>query len=109
MPFMKIMVMPRKAVIVISVAMKGCRRPFVTRMPLSVPNAVPMINARSIASPAGMPPLIKEAQKAVVSASTEPTDRSMPPVRMTHVIPNAIKPLIEDCLTSDMKLSNVLN
>ena len=108
-PFMKIMVMPRNAVMVISVAMKGCRRPLVTSVPLIMPKQVPMASVRSIAIPTGMPPLIKVAQNAMVRASTDPTDRSMPPVRMTQVMPNAMKPLMEDCLTSDMKLSIVRN
>ena len=33
-----------------------------------------------------------------VSAITEPTDRSIPPVKITNVIPTARIPLIETCL-----------
>lgn len=32
------------------------------------------------------------------TAATEPTDRSMPPVRMTKVMPVAIRPFMEICV-----------
>ncbi len=44
------------------------------------------------------------AQNTEVSASTEPTERSIPPVKITPVIPKAIKPLTDDCFKSESKL-----
>src|SRR5581483_3986401 len=39
------------------------------------------------------------------SASTDPTDRSMPPVRITKVMPMAIRPVIDDWRTIFQMLS----
>ncbi len=109
LPSMKIMVRPRYTVIVIRVAINGWSRPLVTRRPLIRPNPVPITSARSMARPTGIPFVIKLAQNAVVKASTEPTERSIPPVSMTQVMPNAINPLIDDCRSSDKKLLTVRN
>ncbi len=108
-PSIKIIVRPLYTVMVISVAIKGCRRPFVTSTPLIRPKPVPMASDRNMATPTGMPPAIKLAQNAVVNASTEPTERSIPPVSITQVIPKAIKPLMDDCRSNDKKLLTVRN
>ncbi len=42
-----------------------------------------------------MPPTISPAASVPASAITEPTERSMPPVRITYVIPTAMMALIE--------------
>ena len=106
---MKIIVNPLNTVIVINVAINGCKRPFVTNIPLIIPNNTPNTNATIIAIATGVPLAIKLAQIAVVSANTEPTDKSIPPVNITQVIPNAISPFIEDCLSKDKKFFTVLN
>ena len=106
---MKIIVNPLNTVIVINVAMNGCKRPFVTNTPLIIPNTTPNTNATIIAIATGVPLAIKLAHIAVVRANTEPTDKSIPPVKITQVIPKAISPFIEDCLSNDKKFFTVLN
>ncbi len=49
-----------------------------------------------MASPGAKPWLISMAIVTPVSARIEPTERSMPPVRMTNVIPMATTPMMED-------------
>ena len=44
-----------------------------------------------------VPPLATTAATMPQKASSEPTDRSMPAVRMTKVMPSAISPVIEIC------------
>ena len=51
-----------------------------------------------------MPPLMKLAITALESASVLPTERSMPPVRMTKVIPKEISALMETWRSRFFKL-----
>ena len=102
-----IMVRPRYTVMVIRVAIKGCRRPLVTITPLITPMAHPRTSARIMARPAGTPAVIIPAHRAVLRASTEPTDKSMASVRMTKVMPKAMSPLMEDWRSRDRKLAPV--
>ena len=44
------------------------------------------------------------AQMIVEQPITEPTDRSMPPSRMTMVIPVATRPVIETCRSTSVRL-----
>src|SRR3984957_6282502 len=44
-----------------------------------------------------MPPLATAAPTSLAKASNEPTERSMPAVRITKVIPTASKPVIDTC------------
>ena len=57
--------------------------------PITNPRAAPITSTASIAAGAGQPSLSSVAHTIVVSATTEPTDRSIPPVRITNVIPTA--------------------
>jgi hypothetical protein len=41
---------------------------------------------------------------ALDNASVDPTDKSIPPVKITNVMPNAIKPLMDTCLNKLNKL-----
>jgi hypothetical protein len=73
-----------------SVTMKGCSRKRSISKPMNAPKAVP------IAAPAESPRpgstrgcSTSEADTIVVSAITEPTERSMPPERITKVMPTA--------------------
>ena len=44
------------------------------------------------------------AQTIVEKPITEPTDRSMPPSRMTMVIPVATRPVIDTCRSTSVRL-----
>ena len=102
-----IMVRPRYTVMVMRVAINGCRRPLVTITPLITPMVQPRTSARIMASPAGTPAEIIPAHRAVLRASTEPTDKSMASVSMTKVMPKAMSPLMEDWRSRDRKLAPV--
>jgi hypothetical protein len=49
------------------------------------------------------------ATNALDKAKVEPTDKSIPPVKITKVIPNAINPLIDTCLNKLNKLDGSKN
>jgi hypothetical protein len=70
--------------------MKGWSRKRSIRRPMVAPNSVPMASTSGIAM-AGLHPCFStsEAETMVVSAITDPTDRSMPPDRITKVMPTA--------------------
>ena len=51
-----------------------------------------------------VPPLATTAAAIPASANSEPTDRSIPPVRMTNVMPMAIKPVMDTCRATCSKL-----
>ncbi len=82
-------------VIVANVAINGATLPFAITTPLIAPKIKPRINATPIAMNGSVPPANKLAATAPVSAKVEPTDKSIPPVKITNVIPNAINALIE--------------
>ncbi len=44
------------------------------------------------------------AETTVPKAMTEPTERSMPPIRMTMVMPVAAKPVIATCRSTSVRL-----
>ncbi len=95
---------PRKADMPPMVAMKGGILKRVMTSPCNNPPTSPTSEATRIAPPTPMPvvspapaasnvpPLYRYAATMPASARSEPTDRSMPPVRMTKVIPTAISP-----------------
>ncbi|MDT4889734.1 hypothetical protein FQZ97_1264760 [compost metagenome] len=70
--------------------MKGCSRKRSMSRPMNAPKAVPIASTSGITM-AGLHPCFStsEADTIVVSAITEPTDRSMPPDRITKVMPTA--------------------
>ena len=72
-----------------SVTMNGASLKRWIRKPCSAPNAAPVASTSAIAAYGFQPALSSEATNMVVSAMTAPTDRSMPPDRITNVIPTA--------------------
>ncbi len=56
--------------------------------PIAAPSTPPMASTSRMTRNEGVVGS-SEAEIIVVSATTEPTDRSMPPVRMTNVMPTA--------------------
>ncbi len=57
--------------------------------PMSSPSPAPSTRTATITSGAGQPARSVDAVTMVDSATTAPTDRSMPPLRITNVIPTA--------------------
>ena len=72
-----------------SEAMNGWTSKYCTRTPMSRPIAAPPRMIAGITTAAGWPAASRSAQRMPVKAITEPTERSMPPVTMTKVIPTA--------------------
>ncbi len=60
--------------------------------PWAAPKTVPIPKAAAMATGAAVPPRIQAAMKMEVKATTEPTDKSMPPARSTNVMPTAAMP-----------------
>lgn len=83
---------PRAAFSVASVGMKACGiRPLTSMIPFSQPTATPVA---TIIATVGIPPPKSVQPKAsapvtVQSASTDPTERSIPPTRITNSWPMA--------------------
>src|SRR5471030_835121 len=65
--------------------------------PVTAPTAVPTANAAATATSAFTSSPTTDAATAPVSARSEPTDRSIPDVRITSVMPTAIMALTEVC------------
>ena len=80
---------PRARNIIANVAMKGCTPKYWMRMPASNPNAVPESTMTTRTTPAFQPEFASITPATLENAITDPTDRSIPPVRMTKVIPTA--------------------
>ncbi|MNI71175.1 hypothetical protein D3C73_1270340 [compost metagenome] len=90
---------PRKIVMVASVAINGAILPLVIISPLTIPMSPPAKQPTTIAKIGSHPDNIRLAVNALDSARIEPTDKSIPPVRITKVIPKAISALIATCLS----------
>src|SRR5439155_9134876 len=88
---------PRAMLIMPSVAMNGGRRPIEIKTPLPIPHTRPtdnpIVNASGIDRPAARLLAITTPE----NARTEPTDRSIPAVIITNVIPAATTAIIEVC------------
>ncbi|SJU31932.1 Uncharacterised protein [Clostridioides difficile] len=66
--------------------MKACNLPFDINIPFTKPTAIPT-NAATITARNTFPvDLIIDAAKAPLIARVEPTDKSIPPVKITKVI-----------------------
>jgi hypothetical protein len=52
------------------------------------------------------PPLATTAAASPAKATTEPTERPMPAVRITNVMPTAIRPVMEICRITLNKFSD---
>src|SRR5467141_4170547 len=79
------------------VAMNGARRAYPTNIPLNIPSNAPTARAAIIASAGGHSATENPAASAPLKASTDPTERSIPPARITVVIPKASRALTEIC------------
>ncbi|MMZ63950.1 hypothetical protein D1872_262400 [compost metagenome] len=95
MPFVYTSVNPLKMVIVASVAINGAIFPFVIMRPLTIPMTPPSATPTMMDRIGSKPDTIILATKALDKARIEPTDKSIPPVKITNVIPKAISALIE--------------
>ena len=89
---------------VASVAIKGGTLRRLIKTPVNNPHTVPkpsetVRNTIRLAITPGSPSFRQiSAAKMLASAATAPTERSMPPVRMTKVMPVEIRPLIATCV-----------
>src|SRR5699024_4660262 len=100
---------PLKIVIVANVAINGAMLPKVTKTPLNTPSKNPP-NTPTIKATIGSRPLvIKIDVNALDKANIDPTDKSLPTVKITNVIPKAIKPLIDTCLNKLSKFDKSKN
>ena len=77
--------------------MNGGSAPLVTPSPFSAPIAAPASIAATTASGQGRPSLSSVANSTEEQPRIDPTDRSMPPVRITNVIPMPRMPTIAIC------------
>ncbi|MNT10674.1 hypothetical protein D3C72_1455170 [compost metagenome] len=97
LPLVYTIVTPRSSSIITSVAINACTRPLATIIPVTAPTAAPNARAAAIATSALTSNPTIEAATAPVSASREPTDRSIPDVRITSVMPTAIMAFTDVC------------
>ncbi|MNN61995.1 hypothetical protein D3C81_1772610 [compost metagenome] len=67
------------------------------KYPLIKPAIYPTAAPVSMANTGGMPALVSMTEITPDSASVDPTERSIPPVRITKVIPAARIAVMEDC------------
>jgi hypothetical protein len=98
---------PRAMLIMPSVAMNGGSRPKVTRRPLARPHTRPTISPMPIPTGTGSPAASERPSAMPASASTDPTDRSMPPETMTNVMPTATIALIAVCSSTFRRFDTV--
>ncbi|CAB4926512.1 unannotated protein [freshwater metagenome] len=68
---------------------------------MTVPSTAPHSNTTAMTSSGGQPNCSVRAAIIVDSATTDPTERSIPPVRMTKVIPTARTMRNELSISSD--------
>ena len=108
-PLLYTSVAPRKIVIVAKVAINGATLPYVMMSPLAAPSAIPIRQQSAMLMTGSMPLLIMPAINAVESANSEPTERSIPPVRMTKVMPKEISALTETCRSRFDRLDGLRN
>src|SRR5690348_16323745 len=93
------------------VTMKGVIRNFVTKRPARRPETAPAPMPASAAAgkriPSGSPLFRQLVVTTPVNATSAPTERSIPPVRMTNVIPAAMIAVIDVCRVTLRMLSAV--
>ena len=85
--------MPEAIIWVPRVAMKGGSLSFATNMPFAKPNTTPTNIVRNTESISGQPCLKEKPPSSAAHIIAVPRERSIPPVMMTKVTPNAIKPM----------------
>ena len=93
--------------IVPSVTMNGGRPPQLISAPLARPQAVPAASASVNATGSGCPPWSAVPRTTPASATIDPTERSMPPDRITNVIPTATIALMLVCSTTLTRFETV--
>ena len=114
------MVAPRATVSIANVTTKGGRENRVITQPLKIPIAKPMSRAAKIPPKVvkpinkskdsrAMPFVNNPAQTAEVKAKTEPTERSIPAVSTTNVIPTEIHTLTDIWRNTFQRLLAVRN
>ncbi|BAK81825.1 hypothetical protein RATSFB_1263 [Candidatus Arthromitus sp. SFB-rat-Yit] len=94
-PFVNTRVAPLNIVMVASVTINACNLPFDINTPLINPIIIPVIDATKIAKGILFVDFSIDAAKAPLIATVDPTDKSMPPVKITNVIPIAIIAFVE--------------
>jgi len=78
--------------------MSGGNRSHVMSDALMPPASAPMPSVQAAASGIGIPASRHSLPKRIAhNPSSEPTDRSIPPVRMTGVIASASRPISTEC------------
>ncbi|BAK79786.1 hypothetical protein MOUSESFB_0644 [Candidatus Arthromitus sp. SFB-mouse-Yit] len=108
-PFVNTNVAPLNIVIVASVTINACNLPFDINIPFINPITIPVIAATKIAKGILFVDFNIDAAKAPLIATVDPTDRSIPPVRITNVIPIAIIAFVETCVKIFVILDRVMN
>jgi len=96
-PLQMIYTMPRAMLCMPSVTMKGAMLVREMMKPFTTPKPVPIAMPRRMDSGMGMPSVMKLAETMLEMASTDPTERSIPPPVMTIVIPSATMAVMELC------------
>jgi uncharacterized protein (DUF1786 family) len=81
---------PRAPIIIANVTMNGGMRTRAITRPLAKPSSAVQQTAAAMATM--RPYALRFAAITPATATIDPTDRSIPPVRMTNVIPRATKP-----------------
>jgi len=91
--------------------MNGATLKRATSKPAMPPDVAPNASAATIASgkpiPRGSPALSVAVATMPESATTDPTDRSIPAVKMTNVMPAAMIAVIDACSDTFRRLSAV--
>ena len=99
---------PLMIIIIPKVAIKGGRSKNTVKLPfikpIIVPTPIPAITAIIIGA---LKSLITVAVTTPLRAIIAPTERSIPPVMMTNVIPTAIIPITDVCKAIVIKLLNL--
>jgi len=97
-PPLRMSASPRAPVIMPRVTMKGATPPLVTSTPFTNPQVAPVRRPTAMGMMTGWSPgCAKVAQATPLRATTEPRERSTPPVSSTKVTPTARMPLMETC------------
>ena len=86
---------PRAATSIARVAMNGTNRPYAMRKPLIDPATIPTTSAVKIMPPEPNSWVATVVHQTLVSATSAPTERSMPPPIITKVMPTVITPMAE--------------
>ena len=88
----RINAVPRTTLSIASVTMIGGSSRQATSAPLTRPTSSPAPSAVASEAGKGQPASSEKTATSPASASTGPTDRSMPPVMITKVMPTAMMP-----------------